>query len=64
MLRLIKDINGDVLGVILFALLIAYFCSVANKSWIKYVLMIACVLTLSVNASIVIKCMRQKKQVS
>ena len=64
MFRLIRDTNGDVLGVILFVLLIAYFCSVSNKSWREYVLMIACGMALVVDASIVVKCLRSKKKVS
>ena len=35
MLQLIRDTNGDALGVLLFLLLIIYFSSIDNRTWFE-----------------------------
>ncbi len=55
MLEIIKETNGDVLGIVLFILLIVHFMSLKNKTLYTSFLLISCLLALIVDILVVIK---------
>jgi len=55
MLKIIKETNGDILGVILFIFLIIHFATLKNKTLFTSILLISCLFALIVDIIIVLK---------
>lgn len=55
LINIIKKTNGDILGTILFLLLILYFIMLENKTIYTYLLLFGCVIGFAVDANITYK---------
>ena len=55
----IKETNGDILGVMLFILLIVYFIMLDNKNIYEYILLFGCSIALVVDTVISIKTIKK-----
>ena len=62
--KLIRDTNGDALGVVLFILLIVYFALIENKTWVELFLLVSCSIALLVDIFVTWSAITKKQKQS